>query len=303
MKHFLTMLDAQGELEALLREASELKSCHKAGTLGAPFPRKQLGLVFEKPSLRTRVSFEVGIRLLGGDAVFLGPQDIQLGKRESIEDTAQVLSRYCDLLMYRCFRHTDLEELARHGRAPVINGLSEREHPCQILADWQTIQERKGSLRGLTFAYVGDGNNMARSYLVGAAMAGMHVRLACPEEYHPGEDYVQLARKAAHGTKVEVLDDPRQAVEGADVVATDTWVSMGDEAEKEQRLQDFRGYTVDRALMARAKPDAMFLHCMPIYYGLEVTKDVAHGKQSAIFDEAENRLWAQMAVMARLLRA
>jgi ornithine carbamoyltransferase len=192
--------------------------------------------------------------------------------------------------------------MARHSSVPVINGLSDREHPCQVLADWLTIQERKGSLRGLAFAYVGDGNNMARSYLVGAALAGMHVRVACPAGYEPGEDAVQLARKAAQGTQVEVVHEPGAAVRGADVVATDTWVSMGDEAEAEERLRDFRGYTVDAKLMAQAKPDALFLHCMPIYYGKEVTKDVAHGPQSGIWDEAENRLWAQMAVMVRLLR-
>jgi ornithine carbamoyltransferase len=297
------MLDTQGELDALLRNAAELKAQHRAGALGTPFPRAQLALLFEKPSMRTRVSFEVGIRLLGGSALFLGPADIQLGKRESIEDTAKVLSRYVDLIMYRCFRHGDLEELARHSGVPVINGLSEREHPCQVLADWLTIQERKGSLRGLTFAYVGDGNNMCRSYLVGAALAGMHVRVASPRGYAPDEESVQLARKLAHGTRVEVMERPRDAVQGADVVATDTWVSMGDEAEAEERVRAFHGFTVDAALMAQAKPDALFLHCMPIYYGKEVTKDVAHGAQSAIFDEAENRLWAQMAVMARLLRA
>jgi ornithine carbamoyltransferase len=296
------MLDAQGELDALLQRAAELKRAFKAGEGPQPLRGRHLAMIFEKPSLRTRASFEVGMSLLGGKALVLGPHDIQLGQREGIEDTAKVLGRYVDVLMYRCFRHRDLEELARHSGKPVINGLSEREHPCQVLADWQTIQERKGSLRGLQFAYVGDGNNMARSYLVGAAMAGMHARVCTPRAHHPGEDYLQLARKAAQGgTRIEWTDDVRTAAQGADVVATDTWVSMGDEAEKDQRLRDFQGYTVTEATMRQAKPDAMFLHCMPIYYGKEVTREVAHGPQSAIFDEAENRLWAQMAVLARLV--
>jgi ornithine carbamoyltransferase len=303
MRHLLTMLDCQGQLDALLDEASQLKARFRVGRGPQPLAGKHLAMVFEKPSTRTRVSFEVGMSLLGGKALFLSPVDIQLGRGESIEDTAKVLSRYVDAIMYRCFRHADLEELARHAEVPVINGLSEREHPCQVLADWLTVRERKGALRGLQFVYLGDGNNMCRSYLVGAALAGMHVRVATPKGYHPGEDYVALARKAAvPGTRVEWTDEPRQAVRGADVVATDTWVSMGDEADKERRLRDFHGFTVDAALMAHAEPDAMFLHCLPAYYGKEVSKDVAHGPQSAVWDEAENRMWAQMAVMVRLLR-
>jgi ornithine carbamoyltransferase len=261
-------------------------------------------MIFEKSSTRTRVSFEVGVHLLGGQALFLSPTDIQMGRGETIEDTAKVLSRYVDLIMYRCFQHTNLLELARHATVPVINGLSDQEHPCQILADWLTIQERKGSLRGLQFVYVGDGNNMARSYLLGGALAGMHTRVCTPRKYHPGEDFVQRAQREGEEThaRVEWTDDIGAALRGADVVATDTWVSMGDEAQKEQRLHDFHGYTIDAIAMAKAKPDAMFLHCLPAYYGKEVTKEVAHGPQSAIWDEAENRMWAQMAVMVRLLR-
>jgi ornithine carbamoyltransferase len=304
MQHLLGMRDAQGHLDGLLREAAELKAQHKAGKLPTPLPRRTLGMVFEKSSTRTRVSFEVGMHLLGGQAIFLGMQDLQMGRGESIEDTARVLSRYVDALVYRCHRHADLLALAQHSSVPVINGLSEQEHPCQILADWLTIRERKGGLRGLQFTYVGDGNNMCRSYLLGAAMAGMHVRACTPAAYHPGEDVVREAQAigAATGAKVEWLDQPAKALRGADVVATDTWVSMGDEAEKEERLRDFEGYTIDAPAMANAKPDAMFLHCLPAYYGYEVTQDVAHGPQSAIWDEAENRLWAQMAVVVRLLR-
>lgn len=304
MQHLLGMLDTKGHLEGLLREAAELKAQFKAGKGPEPLRRRSLGMIFEKSSTRTRVSFEVGIHLLGGQALFLSPNDIQMGRGETIEDTAKVLSRYLDLIMYRCYKHENAEELARHAGIPVINGLSDREHPCQILADWLTIQERKGGLRGLQFVYVGDGNNMARSYLLGGALAGMHTRVCTPQKYHPGQDVLAQAQQEgeATGARVEWTDDIQAAVKGADVVATDTWVSMGDEGEKEQRLRDFHGYTVDKALMAKAKPDAIFLHCLPAYYGKEVTKDVAHGPQSAIWDEAENRMWAQMAVMVRLLR-
>jgi len=305
MKHLLGMLDTKGELEAILREAADLKAHFKAGHGPALLPRRSLGMIFEKSSTRTRVSFEVGMHLLGGQALFLSPTDIQMGRGETIEDTAKVLSRYLDLIMYRCFKDENLRELAKHATIPVINGLSDREHPCQILADWQTIQERKGGLRGLQFVYVGDGNNMARSYLLGGALAGMHTRVCTPKAYHPGEDVLAQAREEAKatGARIEWTQDIGAAAKGADVVATDTWVSMGDEQEKEQRLRDFQGYTVDATMMAQAKRDAIFLHCLPAYYGNEVTKEVAHGSQSAIFDEAENRMWAQMAVMVRLMRA
>lgn len=298
------MLDTKGHLDGLLREAAELKAQSKAGKGPEPLRRRTLALIFEKASTRTRVSFEVGVHLLGGQALFLGKDDIQLGRGESIEDTAKVLSRMVDAIAYRCHKHADLEELARHASVPVINALSEREHPCQVLADWLTIQERKGSLKGLQFAYVGDGNNMCRSYLLGGALAGMHVRIATPKHYHPGpSSFERAVREAkATGARIEWTEDPAKAVEGADVVATDTWVSMGDEGSKERRLRDFQGFTVDAKLMGKAAKDAVFLHCLPAYYGYEVTKDVAHGKQSAIWDEAENRQWAQMALLVRLLR-
>ena len=304
MQHLLGMHDTKGDLEGLLREAADLKRSFKAGKGPEPLRRRTLAMIFEKSSTRTRVSFEVGVHLLGGQALFLSPNDIQMGRGETIEDTAKVLSRYVDLIMYRCFKHENLEELARHAEVPVINGLSDREHPCQILADWLTIQERKGGLRGLQFVYAGDGNNMCRSYLLGGALAGMHTRVCTPRKYHPGQDFLDAAARLGSetGARIEWTDDVAGAVKGADVVATDTWVSMGDEKEKEQRLRDFHGYTIDKAVMAKAKKDAMFLHCLPAYYGKEVTKDVAHGPQSAIWDEAENRQWAQMAVMVRLLR-
>ncbi|HEV8361663.1 MAG TPA: ornithine carbamoyltransferase [Candidatus Thermoplasmatota archaeon] len=304
MQHLLGMLDTKGQLDGLLREAAELKAQFKAGKGPQPLARRQLAMIFEKSSTRTRVSFEVGIHLLGGQALFLSPNEIQMGRGETIEDTAKVLSRYVDVIMYRCFQHENVIELARHATVPVINGLSDKEHPCQILADWLTIQERKGGLRGLQFVYVGDGNNMCRSYLLGGALAGMHTRVCTPRKYHPGEDYLELAQEEAKatGARIAWTDDIAGATKGADVVATDTWVSMGDEKDKEQRVQDFQGYTIDDAAMKRAKPDAIFLHCLPAYYGKEVTKQVAHGPQSAIWDEAENRMWAQMALMVRLLR-
>ncbi|HVL87864.1 MAG TPA: ornithine carbamoyltransferase [Candidatus Thermoplasmatota archaeon] len=307
MRHLLGMEDVGESLESLLSEALDLKRRHKEGRAPSPGPLagKTLGMIFEKSSTRTRVSFEVGAAKLGGRAIFLSQDDLQLGRGESIEDTAKVLARYVDLLMYRCKRHADLAELARHATVPVINGLSETEHPCQVLADWLTIRERKGTLAGLTFAYLGDGNNMCRSYLLGGALAGMHVRVATPRGYGPGEEYVARARAIATrtGASVHVQVGIDGALAGADVVATDTWVSMGDEKEKEQRLHDFRGFTIDAPRMAQAKGDAIFLHCLPAYYGYEVTKDVAHGPQSAIWDEAENRMWAQMAVMAKLAGA
>lgn len=298
------MLDTKGELDAILREATELKRQFKAGKGPQPLKLRTLAMIFEKASTRTRVSFEVGMHLLGGHALFLSQDDLQMGRGETVEDTAKVLSRYVDLIAYRCFKHERLDELARHSSVPVINALSDREHPTQILSDWMTIQERKGGLKGLQFVYIGDGNNMCRSYLMGGALAGMNTRVCTPKKYHPGLNMLERARRegTANGAKIEWTDDPSAAAKGADVIATDTWVSMGDEDEKEHRLRDFEGFTVDKAMMAKAKKDAIFLHCLPAYYGKEVTKEVAHGPQSAIWDEAENRQWAQMAVMVRLLR-
>jgi ornithine carbamoyltransferase len=239
--------------------------------------------------------------LLGGHAIFLNTNDLQMGRGESIEDTALVLSRYVDLLMYRAKSNQAMKELAAHASVPVISGLDEKEHPCQIITDLMTIKEHKKKLKGLNFVYIGDGNNnMAHSYLIGCGIAEMNVKIVSPKKYWPESYYVQEAKK--FGVKVEVTDRLEDAAKDADVVATDTWVSMGDEAQKEQRIREFKGYTIDQNIMSRAKPDAIFMHCLPAYYGYEVTKDVAHGKQSVIFDEAENRLWAQIAIMVTLYK-
>jgi ornithine carbamoyltransferase len=239
--------------------------------------------------------------LLGGHAIFLSSNDIQLGRGESIEDTAKVLSRYVDMIMYRAKSNEAMKELATHATIPVINGLDNKEHPCQVITDLMTIQEHKGKLKGLQFVYLGDGNNnMAHSYLLGCGIAGMNIRIVAPKQYWPEKYYREEAKK--FGVTVEVTDKLQNATAGADVIATDTWVSMGDETEKEKRIKDFKGYTIDTTMMSAAKQNAIFLHCLPAYYGYEVTKEVAYGKQSVIFDEAENRMWAQIGIMVTLHR-
>ncbi|MCK4901845.1 MAG: ornithine carbamoyltransferase, partial [Thermoplasmatales archaeon] len=238
---------------------------------------------------------------LGGHAVFLSKNDIQLGRGETIEDTALVLSRYVDIIMFRAMSNKAMKELAKHATVPVISGLDDKEHPCQVVTDLMTIKEHKGKLNGLNFVYIGDGgNNMSHSYLLGCAIAGMNVKIVAPKQYWPDDYYVKEAKK--FGTKVEVTDVVEGATKDADIIATDTWVSMGDEAEKEKRLKAFKGYIIDIKLMSLAKSDAIFLHCLPAYYDYEVTKEVAHGKQSVIFDEAENRMWAQIAIMVTLCK-
>jgi ornithine carbamoyltransferase len=236
---------------------------------------------------------------LGGHALFLSKNDIQLGRGETIEDTALVLSRYVDLIMYRAMSNKAMTELAKHATVPVISGLDDKEHPCQVVTDLMTIMEYKQKLADLNFVYFGDGkNNMANSYLLGCAMVGMNVKIVSPKKYWPDEYYVKEAKK--FDVTIEITDDLEDASKGADVIATDTWISMGDEREKQQRLADFKGYTVTSEIMNNANDDALFLHCLPAYYGYEVSKEVAHGSQSVIFDEAENRMWAQMAIMVTL---
>jgi len=293
------MLDVKGDLKDIIDLGIKLKQQSKKGKSIELLKGKTLGMIFEKPSTRTRVSFEVGMTLLGGHAIFLSTNDIQLGRGESIEDTALVLSRYVDIIMYRAKSNQAMRELAKHATVPVISGLDDKEHPCQVITDLMTIKEYKKKLEGLSFVYIGDGNNnMAHSYLLGCGITGMNVKIVAPKKYWPEKYYVDEAKK--FGVKVEVTDRIENVTKDADIVATDTWVSMGDEAEKEQRIREFKGYTIDQNIMRQAKPDAIFLHCLPAYYGYEVTKDVAHGKQSVIFDEAENRLWAQIAIMVTL---
>jgi len=266
---------------------------------GQPLAGKTLAMIFEKSSTRTRVSFEVGMYQLGGHALFLSSRDIQLGRGEPIRDTARVLSRYVDGIMIRTFDHADVQELAHYATVPVINGLTDLLHPCQVLADVMTIQEQFGpDLTGRKVAWIGDGNNMANSWLNAAYRFGIEIRLACPPGYEPNREIFDRARTAAN---VLLTHDPAEAVEGAEVVTTDVWASMGQEAEAEARRIAFRGYTVDAALMARADPRAIFLHCLPAHRGEEVTEDVFEGAQSRVFDEAENRLHVQKALLVRLM--
>ncbi len=262
-------------------------------------------MIFEKPSLRTRLSFEIGMTQFGGHAVYLGPSDIGLGKRESVEDIAKVVSSMGDIIMARTFSHNSVIELAKHSTVPVINGLSDLEHPCQILADFQTILEVKGKLKGLTLGFVGDcDNNMVYSLALGSAILGMNFRCAAPKGYEMNQEMLTKAQELAKKTKVEItqLTDPKEAVKNADVVITDTWTSMGHEQEKEQRLKIFKPYQVNNELMKLAKKDAILMHCLPAYRGNEVAPEVIDGPQSVVFQEAENRLHAQKALILYLLK-
>ncbi|HVR11282.1 MAG TPA: ornithine carbamoyltransferase [Thermoanaerobaculia bacterium] len=301
-RHLISIHDlTAAEVAGLFRLAAAVKARprdHAAALAG-----KSLGMIFEKSSTRTRVSFEVGMVQLGGHALFLSSRDIQLGRGEPIGDTAKVLSRYVDGIMARTFAHQTVLDLARFGSVPVINGLTDDLHPCQALADYFTLGEVFGELRGRKLAYVGDGNNMAHSLMFGGAKVGMDVAVASPAGYTVKPHYVELARQdaAAAGTSILLTGDPREAVAGASCVYTDVWASMGQEAEAQQRLEAFRGFQVDARLMAAAKPEAVFLHCLPAHRGEEVAAEVADGPQSRIFDEAENRLHVQKAIMLWLM--
>jgi ornithine carbamoyltransferase len=300
-RDLISMLDVRDDLEKIINLGIDLKRRGKSGISIELLKGKTLGMIFEKSSTRTRVSFEVGMTKLGGHAIFLSKNDIQLGRGETIEDTALVLSRYCDIIMYRAMSNDAMKEFAKNASVPVINGLDNKEHPCQVITDLMTIKEHKAKLKGLNFVYIGDGNNnMAHSYLLGCGIAGLNIKIVAPKQYWPEEFYVKEAKKFR--IKVEITDKIENSTKDFDVVATDTWISMGDEKEKEKRIKDFQGYTIDKRLMGLAKSDAIFLHCLPAYYGYEVTKDVAHGPQSVIFDEAENRLWAQNAIIVTLCK-
>jgi len=304
-RDILSMLDLREDIEEIIdfAIAIELKRKAKSGESIEYLKGKNLAMIFEKSSTRTRVSFEVAMEKLGGHALFLSKNDIQLGRGETIEDTAKVLSRYVDVIMYRAYSHKNMIELAKNATVPVINGLDDEEHPCQVVADFMTIKEKKGRLAGLKFVYIGDGdNNMAHSYLLGCAITGMDITIIAPKNYWPKESYVKKAKEIAKGTEIIISQSLDSVTKDTDVIATDTWVSMGDEAEKEKRIKEFQGYTIDENVMKKAKADAIFLHCLPAYYGYEVTKEVAHGEHSVIFDEAENRLWAQAALLVKLLR-
>ncbi|MDJ0738778.1 MAG: ornithine carbamoyltransferase [Gammaproteobacteria bacterium] len=297
LRHFLNLLDfTPQELNGLVARATELKAMHHAGQRHTPLTGKTLAMIFEKSSTRTRVSFEAGMAQLGGSAMFLSPRDTQLGRGEPIEDTARVLSRMVDCVMIRTFEHASIETFAKYSRVPVINGLTDLCHPCQLLADMQTYTEHRGEIAGRTVAWVGDGNNMCHSYIAAAKQFDFTLRVACPDGYDPDPDIVALA-----GERCEIVRDPQAAVDAADLVVTDTWISMGQEEEKARREQAFAGYRVDRAMLDRAAPHALFLHCLPAYRGKEVTADVLDAADSVVWDEAENRMHAQKALLEFLL--
>ncbi len=296
VRHFLAIPDfTREELERLFVLAEDMR---RGNYVKRPLSGKSLAMIFMKSSTRTRVSFEVGAYQLGGHALFLSPRDVQLGRGEPIADTARVLSRYVNGIMIRTFAHSDIQELAKYATVPVINGLTDLLHPCQVLADLLTVRQKFGSLQGLVVAWVGDGNNMANSWLNAVYRFGFELRLACPQGYDPDAKLLERARSVA---KVRVVRDPREAVEGAHVVNTDVWASMGQEEEQETRAKAFKGYIVDAALMKRAAPNAIFLHCLPAHRGEEVAAEVIDGPQSRVWDEAENRLHIQKAIMAALM--
>lgn len=301
MKHLLSIHDLSvEEVEKILDTAADLKAKLKAGIEHKILAGKSMGMIFSKSSTRTRVSFETGMYQLGGHALFLSSNDIQLGRGESIYDTANVLSRYLDGIMIRTFKQSDVEDLAKYGSIPIINGLTDLLHPCQALTDIFTAYEHKGRLKGLKLAYIGDGNNMAHSLMYAGAKVGMDVSVASPEGYECNAEIIENAKEDAKltGAVIDVSNDPESAVKNADVVYTDTWVSMGQEEEKAKRIKDFEGYTIDEKLFSLADSEAVFMHCLPAYRGYEVTEGVIDGPNSVIFDEAENRLHVQKAVMA-----
>ncbi len=296
-RHFLSLLDfSPEELRRLIQRASELKQIHKRGEIYQPLKNKTLAMVFEKSSTRTRVSFEVGMAQFGGHALFLSPRDTQLGRGEPIEDSARVLSRMADGIMIRTFEHEKIEQFAAASRVPVINGLTDRYHPCQLLADLLTYSEHRGDIRGKQVAWIGDGNNMCHSYINAARQCDFSLRIACPEGFDPDPEIVQPA-----GERVTITRDPRQACDGVDLVVTDVWASMGQEEEQEKRRQAFRSFMVSSDIMRQASPNALFMHCLPAHRGEEVTAEVLEGPQSVVWDEAENRLHAQKALLERLL--
>jgi ornithine carbamoyltransferase len=299
-KDLLSISDLSSiDIHLLLADAVELRADGWLSTLAG----KTLALLFEKPSLRTRMSFELAMRQLGGECVYLSPAEVGLGKRESAKDVAGVLSRYVDVLAVRTFAQETLLELARYADVPVINALSDFEHPCQALADLLTIFDHKESLKGVRLAYIGDGNNVARSLTLAGALVGMEIRVATPADFALDEKTIELAKEYAQDSEASIMttNDPEMAARGADVIYTDTWVSMGQEREHESRLQTFAGFQVNRKLMNMAAPQAIFMHCLPAHRGEEVTDEIIDGPASVVLDQAENRLFAQKAVLAQML--
>ena len=300
MKHLLKLKDlTSDEIFGILNLADQLKYERKNNVKHPYLEGKKLGMIFQKSSTRTRVSFEVGMYELGGYALFLSDRDLQIGRGEPIKDTIRVLSRYLDGIMIRTFAQKDVEDLAKYGSIPIINGLTDYCHPCQVLADLMTIREYKGSFKGLKMCFVGDGNNMANSLIVGCVKTGMEIAIACPDDYRTDADLICWAKENG---KITVTSDLKAAAEGADVLYTDVWASMGQEGEKAAREKIFRGYCIDDTLMKLAEKDAMVLHCLPAHRGEEITEEVFEAHADEIFDEAENRLHAQKAVLCKLLK-
>ncbi len=300
MKHLLKLMDlSREEILSILNLADQLKYERKNGVIGEYLKGKKLGMIFQKASTRTRVSFETGMYELGGYALFLSNRDLQIGRGEPVEDTARVLSRYLDGIMIRTFEQKEVEDLAAYGSIPVINGLTDYCHPCQVLADLMTVRERKGSFKGLKMCFIGDGNNMANSLMVGAVKTNMSFAIACPKGYEPDAELVNWAKNEGDFTMTESVEE---AAKDADVIVTDVWASMGQEEEKKKREEKFKGYQINETLMKAAKKDAMVLHCLPAHRGEEITADIFEDHADEIFEEAENRLHAQKAVLCKLLK-
>jgi len=303
-KHFINLADFDKEsLGFLLDLAAKLKTENKIGQEHSVLKGKTLAMYFAKPSLRTRMSFEIGIYQLGGQAVVLKQDEIILGSRESIEDTARVISRYVDGVMIRTFAHSDILQFAKYSSVPVINALTDSSHPCQIMADLLSAKEQFGELKGLKLAYVGDGNNVTNSLLIGCAIFGMDISVGCPKGYEPSKEYLQKACEIAKksGSKIEITDHPQDAVKGANIVYTDVWASMGQESEYELRKKIFNEYKVDKKLMSHTASDSIILHCLPAHKDLEITEEVFEEHSAVIFNQAENRLHAQKAIMASIM--
>jgi len=298
-RDFLTLRDiTPQEMHMLLNRAQELKAGKDANK--CPLIGKSIGLLFEKASTRTRVSLEVGMYQLGAQTIYMNPREIQMGRGETIRDTAKVLSRYLDAVIIRTFSHDTLEEFASHASIPVVNGLSDLHHPCQALGDLQTIIEKKGTLKGIRLAYIGDGNNVANSLIEAASLTGMNISLACPKGYDPDPDVLKRAKESS-ATSISVMRDPADAVAAADVVYTDVWVSMGQENEAARKRTKFKKYQINSKLLSNARRDAIVLHCLPAHRGEEITNEIMDGPQSAVFDQAENRLHTQKALLEFLL--
>jgi ornithine carbamoyltransferase len=302
LRHFLDLIDIpSAELRGMIEHARAIKKARKAGKIDRPLAGQTLAMIFDKPSTRTRVSFDVAMRQLGGDAIVLTGQEMQLGRGETIADTARVMSRYVDVIMIRTLEHTILDELAKYASVPVINGLTRRSHPCQVMADVMTFEEHRGPIRGRTVAWTGDSNNVLASWMHAAKQFEFLLKVASPPELKPKKWLLDWVKSS--GAAIEIGEDPEVAVRDADCVVTDTWVSMGDEQSKANRHNLLSRYQVNATLMAKARPDAIFMHCLPAHRGEEVTDEVMDGPQSVVFDEAENRLHAQKGILTWCLNA